>query len=219
MSITFPNESKEYRTLRNQLLKAENELRDKVETVAALRRRLPMGGKSNEDYEFKTIDNDSVRLSELFQDDKDSLLLYSYMYGPNNANPCPACTSIIDALQGTAAHLTQAANLAVVISGSIDKARQIKQNRGWSNIDIFSCADNDYNRHYFGETVDGTQMPMLNVFQQHGGEIFHFWGSELLYAPCDGHPRHLDQLWPLWNALDLTPQGRADNLPRLDYGS
>ena len=219
MSISFPNESTEYRALRNQLLKAEDELRSKVEAVSALRRRLPMGGKINEDYEFKTIDNDSVKLSKLFHGDKDTLLLYSYMFGPKNATPCPACTSLIDALQGTAIHLTQAVNFAVVMSGSIDQARQIKQDRGWSNINLLSCADNDYNRHYFGETTDSMQMPMLNVFHQRDGEIFHFWGSELLYAASDGHPRHLDQLWPLWNALDLTPHGRVDNLPRLDYSS
>ena len=217
MSITFPNETREYRTIRDKLLVAENELRDKVEAVAALRRSLPMGGQVGEEYEFKNLDNESISLSGLFQDNKDSLLIYSYMLADDYNAPCPACTSIIDALEGTALHLTQVANLAVVISGSIEQAKQIKQARGWKNITILSCDGNDYNRHYFGETNDGSQMPMMNVFHKQGSKIFHFWGSELLYTPRDGHPRHMDLLWPLWNALDLTPEGRADDLPMLDY--
>ena len=217
MSISFPNESSNYRKLRDQLLSAEDELRDKVEAVAALRRSLPMGGQVKIDYEFININNDSVKFSELFQGNNESLLLYSYMFAPGDHVPCPACTSIIDALQGTAIHLTQVVNLAVVISGRVEQAKLIKQTRNWTHIDIYSCDGNNYNRDYFGESADGGQMPMLNVFQKHNDEIFHFWGSELLYTPREGHPRHLDQLWPLWNALDLTPQGRVDNLPKLNY--
>lgn len=217
MNISFPNESKDYRERRNELLIAESELREKVESVAALRRALPMGGRVEKDYEFRNLDNSGVKLSELFARDKSALLVYSYMLGPDDEKPCPTCTSILDALNGTALHLTQVVNLAVVISGNIEQARQIKQARDWTYLDLYSCNSNDYNRHYFGETPDGAQMPMLNVFHKKETEIFHFWGSELLYAPRDGHPRHLDQLWPLWNALDLTPHGRVDDLPRLDY--
>lgn len=217
MTIRFPNESSEYRALRDQLLIAENELRDKVEEVAALRRTLPMGGQVEQDYVFKDLQSNSVKLADLFQRGKESLLVYSYMFGLDDRTPCPACTSIIDALEGTARHLTQVTNLAVVISGSIEQARQIKNDRGWKEVNLLSCDGNDYNRHYFGETEKGGQMPMMNVFHKQDGKIFHFWGSELLYMPRDGHPRHLDQLWPLWNALDLTPEGRADDLPKLDY--
>ena len=217
MSINFPNESSEYRNLRDKLLVAENELRDKVEEVAALRRTLPMGGQVGEEYQFRNLDNGLVTISDLFEGNKNSLLVYSYMLGPEDDEPCPACTSIIDALEGTARHLTQVANLAVVISGSVEQAQRIKLTRGWQHIKLLSCNGNHYNRHYFGETDDGNQMPMMNVFHKYGDNIYHFWGSELLYMPRDGHPRHLDQLWPLWNAMDLTPEGRADGLPKLDY--
>ncbi|MCA1739536.1 MAG: DUF899 family protein, partial [Actinobacteria bacterium] len=63
---------------------------------------------------------------------------------------------------------------------------------------------------YLGETPDGHQMPMLNVFQGDGDTIRHFWGSKLLYAPTDPgqDPRHNGTLEPLWNLFDLTPEGR-----------
>ena len=41
---------------------------------------------------------------------------------------------------------------------------------------------------------------------------------QLLYTVFDkGDPRHVDMLWPLWNVLDLTPKGRGDFYPQLDY--
>ena len=62
---------------------------------------------------------------------------------------------------------------------------------------------------------------MLNVFRNEGAAVRHFWGSELLYAKTDAPeqgPRHVDSIWPIWNVLDLTPEGRGtDWNPKLDY--
>ncbi len=215
--MKFPNETEEYRQARNTLLQAETELRAKVEQVAALRRELPLGGKVEQNYAFKTLENQTVTLSELFQSDKNSLLVYSYMFGPDDKSPCPACTSLLDGLDGSAPHIMQAANFAVVISGDTEQAKQIKLARGWRSLNLLSCAGNDYNRHYHGESANGGQMPMLNVFTKKDNDIYHFWGTELLYAPSEGHPRHMDQLWPVWNALDLTPEGRSNDIPKLNY--
>ena len=62
-------------------------------------------------------------------------------------------------------------------------------------------------------------MPILNVFRRDGGTIRHFWGSELLYVPPEPGQeyRHNDLLDPLWNMLDVTPEGRGDFHPRLEY--
>lgn len=43
----------------------------------------------------------------------------------------------------------------------------------------------NYNRDYFGETPDGDQRPILNVFHRDGETIRHFWASELFYAPSE----------------------------------
>jgi len=58
-----------------------------------------------------------------------------------------------------------------------------------------------------------------NVFVKHRGAVHHSWGSELLFRPYPtGNTRHIDTLWPLWNVLDLTPDGRGkDWYPSLDY--
>src|SRR6266576_6473484 len=88
--LRYPNESREYREARESLLKDEQELVDKVKSVAEKRRKLPPGGQLKEDYLFQWANDGkvgkSVKFSELFAD-KNTLLLYSFMYGPNWDNP------------------------------------------------------------------------------------------------------------------------------------
>ncbi len=222
MSISsFPNEPDDYRAARQKLLQAEIELRAKVADVAALRRELPFGGEVRQDYVFKTIENGAeqdVKMSDLFAPDKDTLFLYSLMYGRKQENPCPSCTSLIDYLSGGAAHVGQRINFAVCAAAPIADFKNFADGRGWRNVRLLSSADNTYNTDYFAETSDGGQLPMGNVFVKRDGAVRHFWGTELLYANLDGHPRHMDQMWPLWNILDLTPAGRGDDWsPSLTY--
>jgi predicted dithiol-disulfide oxidoreductase (DUF899 family) len=101
----FPNETKDYRSAREKLLEAELKLRKQIEDVAALRRKLPPGGEVPEDYVFET-QRGPVRLSQLFENGN-TLVAYSFMYGPKMEQPCPMCTSIIDGLNGNAMHITQ----------------------------------------------------------------------------------------------------------------
>src|SRR5687768_16819604 len=97
--LRYPNESREYREARDSLLKDEQELIDKVKAVAEKRRNLPPGGQLKEDYVFQWANDgkvgQSVKFSELFAD-KNTLLLYSFMFGPGWDNPCPSCTSLVD---------------------------------------------------------------------------------------------------------------------------
>ena len=61
---------------------------------------------------------------------------------------------------------------------------------------------------------------MLHVFTRRNGKIHHFWGSEMLFPPSvrGQNSRHIDMIWPLWNVLDHTPEGRgSDWFPRLSY--
>ena len=219
--LSFPGESADYRAARDRLLEAEIELRRSIERVAATRRELPPGGPVPEDYAFEGADG-AVRLSELFEPGKDVLAIYSFMYGPEVERPCPSCTSILDSLDGTAVHVRQRINLAVVAKSPLERILAFAEERGWHRLRLLSSAGNSYNRDYHGETADGAQMPMLNVFVRDGDAIRHFWGSELMNAPADPgqNERHVDLIWPLWNLLDATPEGRGEDWqPSLSYGS
>src|SRR5450755_243127 len=89
--LRFPGESAGYRAARNALLDEEMELRRLTERVAAQRRALPAGGAIPEDYQFDG-DSGPVNLSALFVPGKDTLAVYSFMYGPERERPCPGCT-------------------------------------------------------------------------------------------------------------------------------
>jgi predicted dithiol-disulfide oxidoreductase (DUF899 family) len=243
MSITFPGESAEYRAARDRLLAEEIELRRATEAVAAARRRLPPGGVIPEDYVFHGAGASGVptdvRMSELFAPGTDSLAVYSFMFprakeddrpGPASGRtallplaegPCPSCVALLDQFDGAAEHVSQHLNLVAVAKAPLATLLDFAEERGWRRLRLLSTAGNAYSADYYGETADGSQMPMLNVFQRDGEVIRHFWSSERLYAPRDPgqEPRHVGTVEPLWNLLDLTPAGRpSDWDEQLSYG-
>ncbi len=223
--IRFPGESDEYRAARDELLRAEIELRRHTEEVAAQRRALPLGGAVPSDYVFEEGTSGgeevrAVRLSELLSDQRDTLLIYSFMYGPQAESPCPLCTSFIDAIDGELEHLDQRLAFAVVARSPIERLRAHARSRGWRRARLLSSAANTFNADYHAEGADGEQNPLAHVFVRRDGVVRHAYTTELLFAPVDGaqSPRHIDSMWPLWNVLDLTPQGRGqDWWPQLDY--
>jgi predicted dithiol-disulfide oxidoreductase (DUF899 family) len=234
MSTTFPGESAVYRAARDRLLQREIELRRAMEQVAEARRELPPGAVVPEDYVFQGAGAGAdgaptdVRLSELFAPGKDSLVIYNFMFPrhsgddrpgpaggqtallPLDEGPCPSCTALLDQLDGAAEHVSQQINLAVVAKSPLPRILTFAEERGWRRLRLLSSAGNTFKRDYHGETADGEQMPMLNVFHRDGDVIRHFWSAELLYAPTDPaqDPRHVGTLEPLWNLFDLTPEGR-----------
>ena len=238
--IHFPNESPQYRRARNVLLEHEMELRRQLERVAAQRRALPPGGAIPKDYIFEAPGARGrpkrVRLSELFEPGKDTLAIYSFMFGPERERPCSGCTHFLDSLDGASRHIDQRINLAVVAKSPLPRILSFAKERGWRWLRLLSTAGNTYDRDYFGDSTgldpairrqqdfkDGEEwdMPILNVFRRGRDGIYHFWGSELLYVPPEPGQeyRHNDLLNPVWNMFDLAPEGRGDFEPKLDYTS
>jgi predicted dithiol-disulfide oxidoreductase (DUF899 family) len=225
--VGFPGESATYRAARDKLLDAEIEMRRTIESVAAQRRALPLGGLIGEDYVFEEqigaagdAATRKVRMSELFAKGMDSLILYSFMYGPEMARPCPSCTSIIDGLDGEAPHVVQRANLAIVAKSPIKRIREFASERGWGNLRFLSSEGSTYNHDYRGENASGEQTPALNVFVRRDDKIYHSYCTELMFAPADTgqDPRHVDMIWPLWNLFDVIPEGRGEKWnPKLSY--
>jgi predicted dithiol-disulfide oxidoreductase (DUF899 family) len=243
MGIAFPGESPEYRAARDRLLQHEIDLRRAMEAVAAARRELPLGGIVPEDYVFQGARADGapadVRLSELFAPGKDSLVIYSFMFprdpgdkrpGPASGRtallrldqgPCPSCVAFLDQLDGAAEHAGQHLNLAVVARAPLPHILTFAEERGWRRLRLLSSAASTFNRDYLAETAEGAQRPMLTVFHRDGDVIRHFWSSELFYAPWDPgqDPRHVGTLEPVWNLLDMTPEGRPREWDeQLNYG-
>ncbi len=217
----WPGEDEAYREARNALLQAELDLERHLLSVAKLRQTLPQGGLVKEDYVFEEEDagaTTQVRLSELFADGKDTLVLYSFMFPPAAEAPCPACTSMIDGLSGVAQHIQDRVSLAIVGKAQIRRLSDFAASRGWDRLRMLSSGNTSYNEDYGAENAAGEQIPALNVFTRQEGEIRHFYNAEMLYVDQPGHPHHIDRLWPIWNLLDLTPQGRGEDwFPKISY--
>src|SRR6187397_2552317 len=91
--VRFPNESEAYRKARTALLAEEIELRRHIERVAEQRRALPPGGEVRASYRFEG-ERGPVGFADLFGD-KQTLAIYSWMFGPQRERPCPMCTSLL----------------------------------------------------------------------------------------------------------------------------
>ncbi len=209
---TFPNESSDYRAARDALLTEEIELRRQTEKVAALRRSLPLGGALKEDYVFRNLSGEDIKLSELFTDKSANLLIYSFMYKPGD-KACPVCTSLLDGLNGAASHIKQNLNFAVTAKASIDELKAWSDARNWSNLSLFSCGETTYNLDYNAEDDEERQLMMMNVFRRSDDGIFHSWAYEFMYTPRADEPnyRQRDQIWPLWSVFDQTLDGRPSD--------
>src|SRR5262245_10747208 len=94
--LHFPNETEAYRRARNVLLDEEIKLRRQVDRGAAHRRALTPGAEVAEDYVFEEAaahrEPVKVKLSGLFAPGRDTLAIYSFMFGPERERPCPGCT-------------------------------------------------------------------------------------------------------------------------------
>ena len=209
--LRYPNESRAYRDARDALLKDEQELIEKSRAVARKRRNLPPGGQLKEDYVFQWANDGKVgsrvKFSELFGD-KDSLLLYSFMFGPSWDNPCPSCTSLVDGFDRTWYQVSRNAAFVAIAKAPADRINAWARKRDWSQIPLVSGSDSTYQADYKCQREsDDMQLPVMHVFRRQAGKIFHFWGTESM-------ENHLDTVWAYWNLMDYTPEGRPDISPR-----
>jgi predicted dithiol-disulfide oxidoreductase (DUF899 family) len=214
--LRYPNESRQYREARDALLKDEQELVDKVKAVAAKRRQLPLGGELKEDYVFQWANDGKVgkpvKFSELFGD-KDSLMIYSFMFGPSWDNPCPACTSLVDGFDRSAYQVTRYAAFVAMAKAPAERINAWAHKRSWSQIALVSGSSASFQADYKCQESDDKQFPVMLVFRRQGGKIFHFWSTELGW-------NHVDTVWPYWNLMDFTPEGRPkDDLPPQNFRS
>ena len=216
-NLRFPGESAEYRAARNALLQEEIALRQ-IEGVAAQRRALPLGGVV-QDYQFESA-RGPVKLSELFGG-YDTMVVYSFMFGPQREHPCPLCTSMLSGLDGQM-DILERVGFLVVAGLPIERLTALADDRGWKHLRLVSSRGNSYSRDYHAATDLGSEFPLVNVFSRSNGTIRHSYCGELFFVePEPGQdPRHVDAMWPLWNILDLTPNGRGAHWrPQLSYGT
>lgn len=221
------NESAEYLSKREELRLAEIDLRNQREKVATLRRQLPAGAIL-EDYEFvegpASLDEGDtptrkVRLSELFTSPNRALVIYQLMYGKKNTSPCPMCTAWLDTWNGVAHHLAQSIDVAVGAAADLPRLRAHARKRGWDKLRLLSAGESAFKYDLGSEDREGAQDSTISVFTlDKQGTVRHFYSVHPRLAD-DMPTRGIDEYNPIWNILDLTPQGREKFEASLDYGT
>jgi predicted dithiol-disulfide oxidoreductase (DUF899 family) len=217
MHFTRLTESDEYRRQREELRLAELDLIDHAERVAALRRQLS-ADTVVDDYPFIDVASGAlVPLSSLFNRPDRALILYHFMYGKAQTEPCPLCTMWIDGYNAVASHLTQNADFAVVAAAEPAALEAHAAARGWNNLRLLSAGDSTFKYDLGSEELDGAQTEWISVFALgDDGTVRHLYSKGAEMAD-DRRERGIDLLSPVWHLLDLTPQGRDDWYPKLQY--
>ncbi len=212
----YPNDSAAYRRARNELLAEEIELRRHIERVAEMRRALPPGGEVTEEYQF-IGEEGPIDFVGLFGD-KQTLVVYSFMYGRDRERPCPMCTGLLDSLNGEASSIGQRVSLAVVARSPIERLVTFKRERGWDWLRLYEDIDDRFSRDHYAIAPDGSDNAGIHVFTRPDGKvggtrdgaIRHFWSGEAGFGTADPgqDPRMAPDPMPMWNIFDLTPEGR-----------
>jgi predicted dithiol-disulfide oxidoreductase (DUF899 family) len=218
-----------YGEARWALERAEAELLEQVQTVAALRRALPEGAvvepvtltEGPADLAADGPDR-PVTLLDLFGD-HETLVVYHLMFHPDDDQACPMCSMWVDGLHGVSHHLTQRTALAVVAKAPVGKLRRWGRHRGWHGLRLVSSHGTSFNADLHVEGPAGGQWPAVSVFRRERGDSGSDGGDRVRHVLTQtaNSPTiaagGIDLLNPVWHVWDLLPAGRGDWFPDNDY--
>jgi predicted dithiol-disulfide oxidoreductase (DUF899 family) len=129
------------------------------------------------------------------------------------------CTAWIDGYNGVAHHIAQNVDFAIVAAADPSTLREHARNRGWDKLRVLSAGSSTFKYDLGSEDREGHQDSTISVFTRDSdGTLRHFYSGHPWLAE-DVKERGIDELIPVWNMLDLTPQGRGSFYASLDYGT
>src|SRR5215510_11877715 len=114
-------------------------------------------------------------------------------------------------------HLAQSLDFAVVAAADTQVLRVHARARGWKKLRLLSAGSNTFKYDLGSEDREGGQDSTISVFSRASdGTVRHFYSAHPRMA-SEIQERGIDLLSPIWNILDLTPQGRGDWYAKLEY--
>lgn len=216
----LPGEQAGYTAARKGVLAKEIEARRALTDLAEARQALPEGPVVKRDYRFIDADGRDLSLADLFGD-KDTLFVYFWMYGPERERPCPMCTNFLGGVEGNATDIKQRVALKVLGRSPVSRQMAFAAERGWTDLDFVQTVGHDFAADHDALNDDGTENPVIAVFQKDGDKVRYFFVEQMPIEAADPgqDPRGAVDIAPLWNILDYTPQGRGKEwYPKLSYG-
>ena len=98
-----------------------------------------------------------MRLADLFTGDR-PLIVYHFMYGKAQTDPCPMCTMWIDGYNGVAQHLDQNVDFAVIAAADPAALQKWAETRGWTtDLRLLSAGNQDSTVSVFTRATDGVR--------------------------------------------------------------
>jgi predicted dithiol-disulfide oxidoreductase (DUF899 family) len=175
------------------------------DALAAERRRLPRV-RIEKHYAFDGPEG-KASLSDLFEG-RSQLLLYHFMFGPNQEAGCDGCSMVLDQIPHLAHLHARDTSFAAVSRAPLEKIERYRKRMGWT-VPWYSSFESDFN-------VDlgvGPETPQPDVYQD--GEIFGLsaflrdGGS--VFRTYFTTQRGVEALGTVWTLLDVTPLGRQED--------
>ncbi|MEV8207997.1 DUF899 family protein [Streptomyces sp. NPDC079189] len=146
-----------------------------------------------------------------------NLVVYHFMYGKQQTQPCPMCTMWIDGFNGIARHVAQNVDFAIVAAADLPTLRAHARDRQWENLRLLSAGAGTFKYDLGSEDAEGNQDSTVSVFTRDGnGSVRHFYSAHPRMSD-DIDQRGIDLLSPVWHILDLTRQGRDNWFAELSY--
>ena len=174
------------------------------DALAAERRRLPRV-RIEKEYVFDGPDGKATLL-DLFEG-RSQLLVYHFMFGPNQDAGCGGCSMFTDQV-GHLAHLhARNTSFGLVSRAPIEKIEAYRKRMGWT-IPWYSWFGGDFGVDFgtspetprVGAYQDGENFG-LSVFIREGDDVFRTYFTT---------SRGVEMLGSVWTFLDLTPLGRQE---------
>jgi predicted dithiol-disulfide oxidoreductase (DUF899 family) len=197
--------TKEWQEARDALLVKEKEATRARDALATQRRKLPWV-RIEKEYVFDGPAGKATLL-DLFESRR-QLLLYHFMFGPNQDVGCDGCSMFVDQI-GHLAHLhARDTSFALVSRAPIDKIEAYRKRMGWT-IPWYSSFGSGFNVDF----AVGPETPREGVYQDgesFGLSVFVRDDNSLFRTYFTTH-RGVEALGSVWTFLDLTPLGRQEN--------
>ena len=194
----------EWETELERIRVKEKQLTRAHDALAAERRRLPWV-RIEKAYVFQGADG-KARLVDLF-DGRRQLLLYHFMFGPNQTAGCPGCSLVGDQIAHLAHLHARDTSFVFVSRAPIAALEAYRKRMGWA-IPWYSSYGTTFNPD-FGR---GPETPQPDQHQD--GEMFGMSAfirdGETVYRTYFTTHRGVETLGPVWTLLDLTALGRQE---------
>lgn len=147
--------------------------------------------------------------------------------GENDTVACSGCSMFVDGLNGVAKHIGQRSNLVVIGKAPLSSIRAYAKKRKWDDLRFLSSYGSDFNKDMGVEhpewMKDMPQGPGLSVYQYEDaegeGKVRFWYQTTPHFGKLDGKDviRGMDLLTPVWQLFDITPEGRGNWDPSLEY--